>query len=102
MRWIVAGLMLGCVCLPMVAEAGQREQEQVLGVVSGLLGVPPKTQEATYTAEQKERLVSLLLGGQYVTSRQGEPVDLMVYGVPLTRVEHVYAARPIPTAQQTP
>ena len=102
MRWIVAGMLVACVCRPMAAEAGQKEQEQVLGVVSGLLGVPPQTREVTYTAEQKERLVSLLLGGQYVTSRQGEPVDLMVYGVPLTKVEHVYSARPIPTAQQNP
>jgi len=43
--------------------------------------------------------VSLLQRGEYVTSRQGEPIDLMVYGIPLTRVEHVYTAKPIPPSQ---
>ena len=80
--------------------ADDETKRAVVGVVSGLLGVPQQSTEATYTTEQKDRLVSLLLSGQYVTTRQGEPVDLMVYGVPLTKPEHVYTARPIPTAEQ--
>ena len=34
-----------------------------------------------------------------MTSRQGEPIDLMVLGVPLTHREHVYTAKPIPPSQ---
>jgi hypothetical protein len=70
------------------------------GVVSGLLGAP---QQPSYTAKERDRLVSLLQSGDYVTSRQGEPVDLMVYGVPLTQSQHVYTARPVrPSATSAP
>jgi len=43
--------------------------------------------------------VSLLQSGEDMTSRQGELIDLMVYGIPRTRVEHVYTAKPIPPSQ---
>ena len=36
-----------------------------------------------------------------MTSRQGEPVDLIVYGVPLTQKDHVYSARPVPPSKTT-
>jgi hypothetical protein len=70
--------------------------ERVLGgVLSGLLGQPGQPADAAYLAKERERLVSLLQSGQYATSRQGEPVDLMVLGIPLTRADRVYTARPI-------
>jgi len=100
MRWMVlivsAGLLV--VAGP-EARAGDEEKRIMGGVLSGLLGQPP---EATYTEQERDRLVSLLQSGEYVTSRQGEPVDLMVYGVPLTHRDHVYSARPIPPSQTAP
>ena len=36
------------------------------------------------------------------TSRQGEPIDLMVLGIPLTHRQHVYTATPIPPSQTSP
>ncbi len=102
MRRGVAGV---CVFLAMAVPAAFAEDqdqstgERVLtGVLSGLLG-QPASPEATYTAQERDRLVSLLQSGDYVTSRQGESVDLVVYGVPLTHISHVYTARPIPPSQ---
>ena len=98
-------LAAGWLALPAAAD-DEKTRRVVGGVISGLLGVPSSSPEATYTAQERDRLVSLLQGGEYVTSRQGEPVDLMVYGVPLTRTDHVYTARPIAPSQagsrQTP
>jgi hypothetical protein len=89
-----------------LARADEEESgtgERILGgVLSGLLGGPQPAPGAAYTAQEKERLVSLLESGEYVTSRQGEPVDLMVFGVPLTHIDHVYTARPIPPSQTVP
>ena len=78
------------------AEEDRRTSERVLGgVISDLLGAPQSTPDAAYTAKEQERLASFLQSGEYVTSRQGEPVDVMVFGVPLTHVDHVYTAKPI-------
>ena len=81
-----------------VAVAGEDEDRVLSGVISGLLGQP---QDAQYLAREQERLVSFLQSGDYVTSRQGEPIDLMVLGVPLTHREHVYTAKPIPPSQSS-
>ena len=102
MRTVVVGVCVGLVSLLLasVGNAEERKSDRILeGVVSGLLGVPQQSPEATYTAQERDRLVSLLAGGQYATSRQGEPVDLMVYGVPLTQADHVYSARPVQPSQ---
>ena len=102
MRWIVVGLSV--VVMGWHAASAQADDETkrvVGGVLSGLLGQP---QQASYTEQERDRLLSLLQSGEYVTSRQGEPVDLMVYGVPLTHADHVYTAKPIrpsATAPQT-
>jgi len=78
------------------AAAEERRSDRIMeGVVSGLLGTPQSTPDAAYAAKERERLASFLQSGQYVTSRQGEPIDLMVLGIPLTRTEHVYRATPI-------
>ena len=85
-----------------IAQAEDRREtgDKVLtGVLSGLLGQSPQPADAAYVAQERERLVSLLQGGDYATSRQGEPVDLMILGVPLTRAERVYTAKPIPPSQ---
>ena len=93
MRWILVGLsvaVIGWHAAPL--QADDETKRVVGGVISGLLGQP---QQPSYTEQERDRLVSLLQSGEYVTSRQGEPVDLMVYGVPLTHTDHVYTARPI-------
>lgn len=82
------------------AEDRRERGDKVLtGVLSGLMGESPQPADAAYLAQERERLASLLQGGGYATSRQGEPVDLMILGVPLTRAEHVYTAKPIPPSQ---
>ena len=86
---------------PIVA-ADEESDRMISGVLGGLLGVPTQSPSATYTAQQRDRLVEMLQSGEYATSRQGEPVDMMLYGVPLTHVSHVYSARPIPPASNTP
>ena len=78
------------------AEEEQGTGERILGgVLSGLLGQPQQAPDAAYTAKEQARLVSMLQGGQYATSRQGEPVETVILGVPLTRASNVYTAKPI-------
>ncbi|MBI4342337.1 MAG: hypothetical protein HY599_03100 [Candidatus Omnitrophica bacterium] len=101
MRWMLIGvsvLVIGGYAAPLRAD--DETKRVVGGVISGLLGQP---QQPSYTAQERDRLISLLQSGDYVTSRQGEPVDLMVYGVPLTQAGHVYTAKPIrPSATSAP
>ena len=100
MRWILVGWVTVLVMSQTSvaqAEDERRTGERVIGgVISGLLGGPQPMPDAAYAAQERERLASMLQGGEYVTSRQGEPVDLVVAGVPLTRTDHVYTAKPIP------
>ena len=100
MRWIllVIGLAVSGVGVPM-AQADEDADRLVGGVISGLLGGPQQPADAAYLAKERERLASLLHSGDYATSRQGEPVDAVILGVPLTRTEHVYTAKPIPPSQ---
>ena len=81
------------------ALAGDDEDRIVGGVMGGLLGQPQQASDAAYLAKERDRLVSLLQGGQFVTTRQGEPVDRVVLGVPLTRAENVYTAKPVPPSR---
>ncbi len=81
--------------------AADKEKEVVGGIISGLLGGQQPTPAEAYSAQERDRLVSLLSGGEYVTSRQGEPVDMIVYGIPLTHRDHVYSARPIQPSRTT-
>ena len=80
-------------------EKQSRSERVLSGVVTGLLGGPQQNPDAAYTAQERERLASLLAGGEYATSRQGEPIDTVVLGIPLTRAEHVYSAKPIPPSR---
>ena len=101
---MAVGVVLAGLTASMAQAEDRRERgDKVLtGVLSGLMGESPQpaqSADAAYAAQERERLVSLLQGGGYTTSRQGEPVDLMVLGVPLTRAEHVYTAKPIPPSQ---
>jgi len=97
MRWMAIGLTAAALGWHAAAAQADDETKRVVGnVVTGLLGGQPQQQQQAYTAQEQARLVSLLQGGEYVTSRQGETVDMMVYGVPLTHVSHVYTAKPIP------
>ena len=103
-RGMIVGLSLilvgGYAAAVRAADEDRKRSEQIIGgVVSGLLGVPQQSPDAAYTAQERDRLVSLLQGGEYVTSRQGETIDMMVYGIPLTRAEHVYTAKPIQPSQ---
>ena len=103
MRWMMAiccGIMAMVLPLP-VAQAKDKSDQVLNGVLSGLLGGSPQSSDAAYTAKERERLASLLQSGEYATSRQGEPIDTIVYGIPLTRSNRVYTATPItPTPQQ--
>ena len=98
----VGAVVLGLSLASVVAAEEQRRSDRVLqGVVTGLLGGPQQPAEAAYVAQERERLASFLQSGEYATSRQGETVDMMVLGIPLTRSEHVYTAKPIPPSQTT-
>lgn len=103
MRWIMVGVAMALMNLhASVAQAEEKPKtsERVIGgVISGLLGGPQQPPDAAYTVQEQERLASLLQGGEYATSRQGESVDVMVLGIPLTRIEHVYTAKPIPPSR---
>ena len=105
MRWVAIGVCVAAVGVSLAtaraADEDRSTGDRVLeGVLSGLLG-GPTSRDPAYLAEQRDRLVSSLQSGEYVTSRQGEPVDLMILGVPLTHRDHVYTARPIPPSQAT-
>ncbi|MBN1587083.1 MAG: hypothetical protein JW937_06615 [Candidatus Omnitrophica bacterium] len=92
-------LILSSVGISPVALADEDSGRIISGVLGSLLGVPPQEQEqpdAVYIAQEKEKLVYLLQSGEYATSRQGEPVDAMLLGIPLTRADHVYKATPFP------
>ena len=105
MRWMMVGVSVVLFALQgsvAQAEDTRKTSDRVIGsVLSGLLGTPQQSPDAVYTAQERDRLVSLLQGGEYATSRQGEPIDAVVFGVPLTRTEHVYSAKPIPPSQTT-
>lgn len=101
MRWVIGilgVLIVGSSTLQAYAEEQKRSERVLSGVISGLLGTqaPP---DAVYTEQERDRLAQLLESGEYVTSRQGEPVDMVVYGIPLTQAAHVYTAKPIPTSK---
>ena len=96
----ILGIALVAFAAPVVAA--EKNREVVGGIISGLLGgQPAATPAQTYSAQERDRLVASLAGGEYVTSRQGEPVDLVVYGIPLTHKDHVYSAKPIPPSRTT-
>ena len=97
--WLAMGMTLVMASPAMAGDDRDARDQMVNGLIGGLLGQPQPSPDAMYTAKERDRLVSMIQSGEYVTSRQGEPVDAMVYGVPLTRVEHVYSARPIPPTQ---
>ena len=102
MRWMLVGLSALVIAGSATAVYADDETKRVVGgVISGLLGQP--AEQPSYTAQERDRLISLIQSGDYVTSRQGEAVDLMVYGVPLTHKDHVYTAKPIrPSATTAP
>ena len=96
MSLIVAVAAVMMWAAPVRAEDSQERGDRVLGgVIQGLLGSPQPASDAAYAAQERERLTGFLLGGEYATSRQGEPIDLVVLGIPLTRMDHVYSAKPI-------
>ena len=100
MRWMVVGVSAALVSLLLqaVAHAEDRREtgDKVLNnVLSGLLG----SQGPSYTEQERDRLVSMLQSGDYTTSRQGEPIDVIAYGIPLTHRDHVYTAKPIPPSR---
>ncbi len=83
------------------AHAGDEEKRVINGVLSGLMGQPQTAPDAAYLAKERDLLVGMLQSGQYATSRQGETVDAMILGIPLTKSDRVYTARPIPPSQTT-
>ncbi len=99
-RIVVAGVvavLLGAGGALAADDEKQGTGQRVLGgVISGLLGTPQQSPDTAYTAQERERLTAFLSSGEYATSRQGEPIDMVVLGIPLTRSEHVYSAKPIP------
>lgn len=98
---LVSGVLiiLGTSALQARAEEQKRSERVLTGVISGLLGAPAQSPDAAYTAQERDRLAQLLQSGDYATSRQGEPVDMVVYGIPLTQAAHVYTAKPIPSSK---
>ena len=104
MRCIGAAVIVAAVLWTGTAFAADNDKqstgERVLsGVVTGLLGGPQQNPDAAYTAQERDRLASFLASGEYATSRQGEPIDTVVLGIPLTQAEHVYSAKPIPPSR---
>ncbi len=100
---VIAVLAFGIGMVGAAAEEERRGDRVLDGVLSGLLGQPQQPADAMYSAKERERLASLLQSGEYVTSRQGEPVDLVVFGIPLTQTDHVYTAHPVrPSSTGTP
>ena len=99
MRWMRCGLVLALLTLPLSsarADDDRNTSERVLGgVLSGLLGQPAPSPDAAYAAKEQERLMALLRSGEYATSRQGESIDTMILGIPLTRAANVYTAKPV-------
>ena len=93
--WLLASLIVVGLARP--ASAGEDENRLIGNLLTGLTGAQ-QSSDATSNAQAREQLVSLLSSGDYVTSRQGEPVDTVVAGVPLTQKDHVYVARPIQSA----
>lgn len=94
--------LIGLLCFPasMTAHAEEETEDRLLkGVISGLLGQPQPPSDAAYMTQERERLVSLLQSGEYASSRQGEPVDLLILGIPFTHASHVYTAKPIPPSR---
>ena len=98
---IIAALGILVLTSAAPAMARDRDNEVVGGIVSGLLGGSQQTPGQAYSAQERDRLVSALSSGDYVTSRQGEPVDMIVFGVPLTQKDHVYSARPVSPSKTT-
>lgn len=98
MRVMVWVLVVACLGMAGPVRAGEDEDRVVGGILSGLLG-QPQNQDATYVAEQRERLLQALSSGEYATSRQGEPIDEWVLGIPLTHKDHVYRAQPAKPSQ---
>ena len=104
MRRFVTGICSAALALAWVAAVGAEDRnergDRVLGsVIGGLLGAPQAAPDAAYVEKERERLVTMLQSGEYVTSRQGEAVEAMVLGVPLTKSANVYTAKPIPPSQ---
>ena len=93
--WLAAAMVVG---LSLPASAGQDEERLIGNLLTGLTGTQPASGATTSSAATRDQLVVMLSSGEYVTSRQGEPVDAMVAGVPLTHKDHVYVARPIAPA----
>jgi hypothetical protein len=96
---MAAGALAAVLAAAAPARAGDDEDRLIGGVLGALLGAPPQSQDQIYSARERDRLVQMLQGGEYATSRQGETVDAMVYGIPLTHRDHVYTAKPTPPAQ---
>ncbi len=102
MRYLMIFLFCTTVVPTVFAEDSSRSD--VINVLTGVLtGQPAQQQQPdyqdVYLQEQQAQLASMLQSGQYVTTRQGEPVDLMILGVPLTQSEHVYRALPVPPSR---
>lgn len=99
MRIAAAVAVAACLAGSLPAWAGDDEDRVVGGILSGLLGGPTPTQDATHIAQAREHLIQLLSSGEYATSRQGEPIDEWVFGIPLTHQDHVYSAKPTKPSQ---
>lgn len=99
MKWILVGILAGLLFSAPNAIAGDTENRVLSGVISGLLGPTPQQADAIHLKQEQARLASLLQSGEYATSRQSEPVDMMVLGIALTHVNHVYKAKPVPPSK---
>ena len=80
------------------ACAGEDENRLIGNLLTGLTNAQPASGGSAPTTKEREQLALMLSSGEYVTSRQGEPIDAIVAGVPLTQKDHVYIARPVPPA----
>ncbi len=98
-RWLLVGVIIAGLSVP--AYAGEDENRLIGNLLTGLTGTQ-QTADATSSAKTRDQLASMLTSGEYVTSRQGEPVDAIVAGVALTHKDHVYVARPVGPALSSP
>ena len=97
--WLLAGILVAGLARP--AYAGEDENRLIGNLLTGLTGTQ-QTSDAASSAAARHQLAQTLIGGEYVTSRQGEPIDMIVAGVALTHKDHVYVAKPVSPALSSP
>ena len=111
MQWTILCLVLLLGCSPAFAAGRRRSGALASGIqtFTETLAANDQRRQASYDAAvqqqqglAQEALVALLNSGYYVISSVGDPIDLTIGGVALTRVDHLGAAQIPSTATASP